>query len=114
MPDKKQIADSMNEYFGNTGCKLSSKIPNIENPVLNGDYSTNKNHECFRLQMIRPDDLSKIMNKLKTSHSAGIEGISSLFLKIGMPFLAKSKNLYVSLKRNTRQTIGCLKKLFDV
>ena len=85
-----EIADSMNDYFCNIGSKLSSKIPNLENPLLNGDYSINEKHARFHFQTIRPDELSKIMNKFKTSQSSGIDGISCSFLKIAMPVLAPS------------------------
>ena len=60
-----EIADSTNDYFCNIGSKLSSKIPNLENPLLNGDYSINEKHARFHFQTIRPDELSKIMNKFK-------------------------------------------------
>ena len=85
-----EIADSMNNYFCNIGSKLSSKIPNLENPLRNGDYSINEKHARFHFQTIRPDELSKIMNKFKTSQSSGIDGISCSFLKIAMPVLAPS------------------------
>ena len=90
MTKSSEIADSMNDYFCNIGSKLSSKIPNIENPLLNGDYSINEKHARFHFQTIRPDELSKIMNKFKTSQSSGIDGISCSFLKIAMPVLAPS------------------------
>ena len=85
-----EIADSMNDYFCNIGSELSSKIPNLENPLLNGDYSINEKHARFHFETIRPDELSKIMNKFKTSQSSGIDGISCSFLKIAMPVLAPS------------------------
>ena len=85
-----EIADSMNDYFCNIGSRLSSKIPNMENPLLNGDYSINENHGRFHFQTIRPDQLSKIMNKFKTSQSSGIDGISCSFLKTALPVLAPS------------------------
>ena len=90
LTNSSEIADSMNDYFCDIGSKLSSKIPNIENPLLNGDYSINEDHTRFNFQMIRPDELSIIMNKFKTSQSSGIDGISSSFLKIAMPVLAPS------------------------
>ena len=41
-----EIADAMNDSFCSIGEKLSSNIPSIENPFLNGDYSINDN--CVR------------------------------------------------------------------
>ena len=49
-----EIEDSMNDNICKIGSKLSSKIPNIENQLFNGEYSINENHERFHLQMIRP------------------------------------------------------------
>ena len=98
-----EIAASMNDYFCNIGRKLSSKIPNIENPLLNRDYSINENHTLFHFQMIRPDEQSKIRNKFKASQSSGIDGISSSFLKIAMPILAPSLCSIV----NTSISRGC-------
>ena len=85
-----EITHSMNAYFCNIGCKLSSKIPNIENPLLSVDYSINENHARFHFRMFCPDDLTKIMYKFKTSQSSGIDRISSSFLKTAMPVLAPS------------------------
>ena len=86
----REIADSMNDYFCNIGCKLRSKIPNIDNPLLSGDYSINEKHARFHSQMICPDDLCKIMNTFKTFQSSGIDCTSSSILQISMPVLAPS------------------------
>ena len=40
--------------------------------------------------MIRSEELSRIVSKFKTSQSYGLDGISSFFVKIGMPVIAPS------------------------
>ena len=78
----------MNQYFCSIGQKLSEKIFHAENPLLRGDFSLNKNSTRFQFRAITPADLMKAMQKFKVSKSFGIDGISSYFLKIGMPVLA--------------------------
>ena len=78
----------MNDFFCNIGEKLSSDIPDTINPLMNGDYSANSDSARFEFRMISPDDLVNVMAKFKKSNGFGVDGISSFFLKIGMPVLA--------------------------
>ena len=78
----------MNDFFCNIGEKLSSNIPDTVNPLMNGDYSANSDSARFEFRMISPDDQVNVMAKLKKSNGFGVNGISSFFLKIGMPILA--------------------------
>ena len=82
-----EIAESMNQYFYSIGQDLSKKIPHAENPLLRGDYSLNKNATRFQFRVITLADLLKAMQKFKVSKSFGVDGISSYFLKMGMPVL---------------------------
>ena len=81
------MADTMNDFFCNIGEKLRSNIPNTVNALLNGDYSANNDSACFEFRMISPDDLVNVIAKFKKSNGFGVHGISSFFLKIGMPVL---------------------------
>ena len=83
-----EIADTTNDFFCNIGEKLSSNIPDTVNPLMNGDYSANSDSARFEFRMISPDDLVNVMVKFKKSNGFGVDGISSFFLKIGMPILA--------------------------
>ena len=85
-----EIADSMNDHVCSIGEKLSSNIHSTENPLLKSNYLIGENHECFHFQRIHPEKLSKLANRFKISLSCGIDGISSFFLKIGVPVLALS------------------------
>ena len=42
----------------------------------------------FEVRLISPDDLVNVMAKFKNSNGFGADGISSFFLKIGMPVFA--------------------------
>ena len=83
-----EMTDTMNDFFCNIGEKLRSNIPDIVNPLLNGDYSANNDSARFEFRLISPDDLVNVMAKFKKSNGFGADGISSFFFKIEMPVLA--------------------------
>ena len=87
--DSQSIANRMNNYFCSVGDKLSNKIPDKENSLLKGDYDINPTAAHFAFSPIQPQELIKAMNKFKTSHGSGLDGISSFLPKAGMPFLAQ-------------------------
>ena len=88
--DSQQIADAMNQYFCNRGEKLSSKIPTRRNPLLSGDVKINQNSKIFRFKNVDEMQICTAMKRLKKSNGFGLDGISSYFLKAGMPVLASS------------------------
>ena len=88
--DSQQIADAMNQYFCNIGEKLSSKIPTRRNPLLSGDVKINQHYKIFRFKNVDEMQICTAMKRLKKSNGFGLDGISSYFLKAGMPVLASS------------------------
>ena len=88
--DSQQIADAMNQYFCNIREKLSSKIPTRKNPLLSGDVKINQHSKIFRFKNVVEVQIRRAMKSLKTSNGFGLDGISSSFLKVGMPVLASS------------------------
>ena len=88
--DNKAIASSMNEYFCSIGNKLSEKIPNKANPLLSGEYPFETPPLSFSLSAIMTDKLSSTLNKMKTSHGSGHDGIASFYLKIAMQVVGGS------------------------
>ena len=88
--DNKAIASSMNEYFCSIGNKLSEKIPNKANPLLSGEYPFETPPLNFSFSAIMTDKLSSTLNKMKTSHCSGHDGIASFYLKIAMPVVGGS------------------------
>ena len=87
--DLESIANSMNDYFCSVGDKLSKKIPDKENSFLKGDYDINPTAARFAFSPMQPQEVIKAMNKFKTSHGSGLDGISSFLLKAGMPVLGQ-------------------------
>ena len=88
--DNKAIASSMNEYFCSIGNKLSEKIPNKANPLLSCEYPFETPPLSFSFSAIMTDKLSSTLNKMKTSHGSGHDGIASFYLKIAMPVVGGS------------------------
>ena len=86
----KAIASSMNEYFCSIGNKLSEKIPNKANPLLSGEYPFEIPPLNFSFSAIMADKLSSTLNKMKTSHGSGQDGIASFYLKIALPVVGGS------------------------
>ena len=68
--------------------------------------------------MINPDDLVHVMAKFKKANGFGVDGISSFFLKIGMPILAPVLwdilNWSLAYKSFKRQRIELLASLQTV
>ena len=86
----KEIASSMNEYFCSIGNKLSEKIPRKANPLLSGEYAIETPPLSFSFSAIMTDKLSSTLNKMKTSHGSGHDGIASFYLKIALPVVGRS------------------------
>ena len=100
----------MNQYFCNIGEKLSSKIPTKKNSLLFGDIKINQHSKIFRFKNVDEVQIRRAMESLKTSNGFGIDGISSYFLKVGMPVLASSlstifnNSLRCGVRRNCWKT----------
>ena len=80
----------MNRFFCTVGEKLSNDIPETGNPLLNDEFIVNSQNATFSFAPVTPKQLIEAMGKFKTSQRSGLNCISSLYLKIGMPFLAGS------------------------
>ena len=55
---------------------------------MNRDYSACNDSARFEFRMISTDDLDNVMAKFIKSNGCGVDGMSSFFLKIGVPVLA--------------------------
>ena len=76
--DSKCIVNSMNDYFCSVGDKLSKEIPNIENRFLKGEYYINPTAAYFSFSPMQPQKVINALNKFKTSHGSGLDGIPAL------------------------------------
>ena len=88
--DNKSIAESMNNFFCNIGKTLSDKIPEVQNPLLENEYSVNPDNLRFEFEAINVSQLERVFGKFKTSKGSGADGIANQFLKIGLPVIAES------------------------
>ena len=86
---KKEIAESMNQFFCYVGKDLASEIDDTPNPLLSGDYTINFQEKRFEFRAIQDQELRDSVGKLKNSKSFS-DDISSFFLKLALPFVAKS------------------------
>ena len=80
----------MNEYFCSIGNKLSEKIPKKANSLLSGEYPFETPPVSFSFSATMTDKLSSTLNKMKTSHGSGHDGIASFCLKIALPVVGGS------------------------
>ena len=72
------------------GNKLSEKLPRKANPLLSGEYAIETLPLSFSFSAIMTDKLSSTLNKMKTSHGSGHDGIASFYLKIALPVVGGS------------------------
>ena len=80
--DLAKIASSMNEFFCTIGDRLCKKIPDKPNPLLSNEYSIDRPSSSFAFSAIMMDKLTASLNKMKTSHGSGNDGIASYFLAL--------------------------------
>ena len=79
----------MNQFFCNISDELSKYIPDTENSLLLGEHTINPPNANSIFAPGVPEQVALAMNKIKTSHSFGLDEISNFFLKIAMLVLAK-------------------------
>ena len=80
----------MNDYFCSVGKDLAQDIPCIPSPLINGDYTINKDSSTFHFKEISSTDVENVIGKLKTTESLGKEKISGFFIKLALPHICDS------------------------
>ena len=78
--DPKEIANNFNDFFTNIGNKLADKITPPDNNYVSPLKSKNQQSSIF-LNPTNPEEIIKIVKKLKDSNSSGIDNISTKLLK---------------------------------
>ena len=88
--DKLKISEAFNEHFVSLGEKLAEEIP--ESAVTSGDYlsKTKKNSAKFVSRKMQPNQIIKLLSKLKNGKASGLNLISNKFLKISKDIIAQS------------------------
>ena len=88
--DKLKISEAFNEHFVSLGERLAEEIP--ESAFTSGDYQskTKKNSAKFVFRKIQPNQIIKLLSKLKNGKASGLNLISNKFLKISKDIIAQS------------------------
>ena len=95
------LARIMNSFFINKVRNLRQNLPENAGDPLRLVQKLMENRTCFfKLNSVHPDDVLKILSKLKNSSSCGIDDIGSCVLKLIKteitPVLTNIINLYIS------------------
>ena len=88
--EKKEISNTMNDYFCTIGQELADEIDQSPNPVLVGDYMINEGNKTMKFTKISEQHIRDAIDKTKTSKGFGNDNISSYFLKLALPYIIKS------------------------
>ena len=84
------IANFMYDYFCSVGKDLAKDVPDIPNPLINGDYTINTDWSSFHFKGTSSAGVENAIGKLKTTKSLGNDKISSFFIKLVLPHICDS------------------------
>ena len=82
--------ETFNEYFVSFGEKLAAEIPPSVDSSLHYLSKPEKAEAKFHFKKIHPNQIHRLLHKLKTGKASGIDLMSDKFLKIANNILAKS------------------------
>ena len=88
--NKKDVSNAMNNFFCTIGRELADKIQPAINPLLSGEYEINNDKAKFHFEAVELKDIRDAFAKVKTAKSFGIDGISSYFMKLALPYIENS------------------------
>ena len=88
--EKREISNTMNDYFCTIGNELAIKIDRSPNPLLVGDYRINEGNKTMKFTKINEQHIRDAIGKIKTSKGFGNDNISRYFLKLALPYIIKS------------------------
>ena len=111
--DPVQIANTMNNYFTNIGPDLAKKFQNsTDNNFMN--FMGESNKQSMYMFKTNPNEVYKLINKLKNKKSSGFDDLSAKFLKLCAPYISSSlanifnasisKGVYPDLLKTARVT----------
>ena len=101
--NKKDISNTMNNYFCSIGKDLANDIDPVPNPLLCGNYEVNYIKARFYFKAITIQDIRTAFAKIKTAMSFGTDCISSYFLNLALPFIENSLTLLFNSSMETSQ-----------
>ena len=88
--EKQEICETFNERFASIGEKLAAEIPPSVDSSLHYLSKTKKAEAKFHFKKIHPNQVHRLLDKLKTGKASGMDLMSNKFLKIAKNILAKS------------------------
>ncbi|MCP4485710.1 MAG: reverse transcriptase family protein, partial [Flavobacteriaceae bacterium] len=111
--DPAQIANTMNNYFTNIGPELAKKFQNnTDNNFMN--FMGESKKQSMYMFKTNPNEIYKLINKLKNKKSSGFDDFSPNFLKLCAPYISTplanifnasiSKGIYPDLLKTARVT----------
>ena len=88
--NRKDVSNSMSNFFCTIGGELADKIQSASNPLLSGEYEVNKDKAKFHFKAMDLKDIRDAFSKVKTAKSFGTDNISSYFMKLASPYIENS------------------------
>ena len=79
----------MNSYFCSIGETLKANVPHQDNFLIAGNYNVNPNNKIFHFEEIPEELVFNVCNNTKTSFGSGLNIISSFFIKLALPVIAR-------------------------
>ena len=79
----------MNSYFCSIGETLKANVPHQQNPLIAGNYNVNPNNIIFHFKEITDELVFNACNHMETSFGSGLDNISSFFIKLALPVIAR-------------------------
>ena len=64
--DNNEIAQSMNDFFSNTGKKHSDDIPQQPNPLLSNEYNINEEGPRFQFKTVYSVSVEKALKNIRS------------------------------------------------
>ena len=85
----------MNSYFCSIGETLKANVPHQQNPLMVGNYNVNPNNYIFCFEEITEELVFNVCSHIKTSFGSGLDNISSFFIKLALPVIARPPCIFV-------------------
>ena len=88
--DKQKISEELNDHFVSNGEKLANEIQPSKNTPEYYLFKTKRNGTNFKFRNIRPNQIVKLLTKLKNGKASGIDMMSNKFIKVARNIIAPS------------------------
>jgi hypothetical protein len=93
--NEQQISEHFNSFFANIGSHQASKIP-YTNPDTFKNYLKSPTPLRFHFKCVNPDEILKIISRLKPKTSCGDDGLSLKILKVIKTPISKAMSVIIN------------------